>query len=535
MSEFLAPHPPSVWFISFNRFNLSFSQVYSPIALANDKTPRELWDEYQNKYQDSVKRNEEFWSAIANRYVTWFSPFQQVRTGGFIDGDIAWFTSGKLNASYNCIDRHISTQGDNVAIIWEGDEIGESKKITYNELHRKTCKIANALKSRGVKKGDVVTIYMPMIPETAMVILACARLGAVHSVVFAGFSADSLRDRILDCNSRFLVTTNIGRRGGKVLGLKGITDNAVAQCPDLSTVFVFQYPGTTVESLGPKDFLVDAALPQMRPYCPCEPMDSEDTLFILYTSGSTGKPKGVAHSTGGYLVNAAMTTETTFHVRADDVYCCVADCGWITGHTYIIYGPLCLGATTVMFESVPTHPNAYRYWDLVQTHKVTQFYTAPTAIRALMRHSAEPIANYDLSSLRVIGSVGEPINPEAWRWYYSHVGREKCTLVDTYWQTETGAHVCTNFPGTTPMKPGSCTVPYYGIQFAIVDPQVPHPNPIPPVSSHDPPCSTSDRQGNPRQRRGGSAVHQGPLAVHRPHGLRRPRPLPERVHEALPR
>jgi acetyl-CoA synthetase len=373
-----------------------------------DKNPKEAWEEYQMKYHDSVTRNKEFWGDIAHRYITWFSSFQQVRSGGFVHGDIAWFTSGKLNACYNCVDRHLPTSGEKTAIIWEGDEIGEHKKITYNELHRKICKIANILKSRGVKKGDVVTIYMPMIPETAMVLLACARIGAIHSVVFAGFSADSLRDRLLDCDSRFLVTTNIGRRGGKVLNLKSIADNAVNQCGNLiDTVFVFEYPGTTIDSPSPKDFLVDSALPSMRPYCPCEPMDSEDTLFILYTSGSTGKPKGVAHSTGGYLVHAAFSTETTFSIKPNDIYCCAADCGWITGHTYIIYGALALGTTTVMFESIPTYPNAYRYWEMVQTHKVTQFYTAPTAIRALMRHSADPIKNYDLSSLRILGTVGK--------------------------------------------------------------------------------------------------------------------------------
>eukprot|EP01040_Poterioochromonas_malhamensis_P009138 gene9138-9910_t len=455
MTEFLSVHLP---------------EVYAPIAVG-ETSPKERWDDYQRRYKDSTQSNDEFWRGMADKYLSWFTPFQQVRSGHFIDGDIAWFAAGRLNASFNCIDRHLASKGDQVAIIWEGDEIGETRKITYNELHRETCKIANVLKSRGVKKGDVVTIYMPMIPETAMTILACARIGAVHSVVFAGFSADSLRDRLLDCDSRFLVTTNQGRRGGKVLALKHIADNAVKQCPDVDTVFVFRYPNTEVDALGPKDLLVDDELPKARPYCPCESMDSEDTLFILYTSGSTGKPKGVAHTTAGYLLNAALTTENSFDIKPNDVYCCVADVGWITGHTYIIYGPLCLGTTTVMFESVPTHPHAYRYWDLVQTHKITQFYTAPTAIRALMRHSASPIAQYDLSSLRVIGTVGEPINPEAWKWYFNNVGRGKCTLVDTYWQTETGGHVCSNFHGVTPMKPGSCTVPYYGIQFAIVDPQ----------------------------------------------------------------
>lgn len=456
MAKFLDTHEP---------------EVYAPLSVSGSSC-KDLWDSYHRKYNDSTTANEAFWKSVAERYVAWFTPFQQVRTGGFQNGDIAWFTAGRLNACFNCIDKHLPTKGDQVAIIWEGDEIGVSKKITYNELHRKTCQIANVLKARGVKKGDVVTIYMPMIPETAMTILACARIGAIHSVVFAGFSADSLRDRILDCHSRFVVTTNQGRRGGRALPLKMIADNAVIQCHDVDTVFVFRYPGTELDPLGPKDLLIDDnCLAKVRPYCPCEAVDSEDTLFILYTSGSTGKPKGVAHSTGGYLVNAAFTTHNSFDIQPNDIYCCVADCGWITGHTYIIYGPLCLGTTTTMFESVPTYPHAYRYWDLIQTHKVTQFYTAPTAIRALMRHDAKPIADYDLSSLRVLGTVGEPINPEAWKWYFNNVGRGKCTLVDTYWQTETGGHVCSNFPGATPMKPGSCTLPYYGIQFAIVDPQ----------------------------------------------------------------
>jgi len=408
---------------------------------------------------------------MAQKYLSWFEPYDLVRDGGFELGDINWFRNGKINACWNCVDRHLPKKQDQVAIVWEGDEVGTSRSITYKELHVEVCRIANALKSRGVRKGDVVTIYMPMIPEVAMVMLACARIGAIHSVVFAGFSAEALRGRILDCNSRYVVVADEGKRGGKVLGLKSIVDVAVDQCPDVNTMFVFRYTGGERVAMKPgRDVWMNDLMSTVRPYCPCESMDSEDTLFYLYTSGSTGKPKGVAHSTAGYLMYAAMTVTLSFDLKANDIFGCVADCGWITGHTYIVYGPLCSGSTTVMFESVPTYPTPYRYWDLVQRHKVTQFYTAPTAIRALMRYDTAPIADYDLSSLRVLGSVGEPINPEAWKWYYDHVGRGKCTVVDTYWQTESGGHVAANYPGLIPMKPGSCSFPCYGIEFAILDP-----------------------------------------------------------------
>jgi len=324
------------------------------------------------------------------------------------------------------------------------------------------------MKAQGVKKGDVVTIYMPMIPELPMVMLACARIGAIHSVVFAGFSADALRDRILDCRSKYVFTTDEGKRGGKTIKLKTAVDAAVAQCQDVNTVFVFKHTHGAI-TIQPKDLFMDTVLPSISPDCPCEVMNSEDPLFILYTSGSTGKPKGVLHTTGGYLVYAAMTSKHTFDLQPKDIFCCVADCGWITGHSYVVYGPLINGITTVMFESIPTYPNPYRYWDLVQKTQATQFYTAPTAIRALMRYDASPIAQYNLSSLRILGSVGEPINPEAWSWYFTHVGKEQCSVVDTYWQTETGGHLVSNLPGVTPMKPGSCSQPYYGINLAVLD------------------------------------------------------------------
>lgn len=390
--------------------------------------------------------------------------------GDFIQGDVRWFTEGKLNVCYNCVDKHLATKGDQTAIIWEGDEPGTDKKITYNELHREICKIANVMISHGVRKGDVVTIYMPMIPELAIVMLACCRIGAIHSIVFAGFSSESLKGRIIDCNSKYIFVADEGLRGGKVLKLKSIADEAVAGCPEVKNMFVFNRTGGSINMIEKRDVLMAPELLKARPYAPCEWMDSEDILFILYTSGSTGKPKGVAHTTAGYLLQAAMTTDWSFNLKKDDVYCCVADCGWITGHTYIVYGPLCNGATTVMFESIPTYPNSYRYWDVVQKYKVTQFYTAPTAIRTLMRFDTEPIKSYDLSTLRVLGTVGEPINPEAWRWYNDNVGRGNCTIVDTYWQTETGGHVASNLHGVHPMKPGSCALPYYGIDFCVVDP-----------------------------------------------------------------
>jgi acetyl-CoA synthetase len=311
---------------------------------------------------------------------------------------------------------------------------------------------------------------MPMIPELAMVMLACARIGAVHSVVFAGFSADSIKGRILNGNSKFVFTADQGLRGGKTVPLKETIDKALAGCPEVRAVFVYKRTGAEVDMISNRDYWMADLLPLAKPYCPCEPMNSEDPLFLLYTSGSTGKPKGLEHTSAGYLLYVTMTTKLTFNLQEGDIYCCVADCGWITGHSYIVYGPLSNGSTSVMFESIPTYPDPYRYWNLVQTHKVTQFYTAPTAIRALIKFDSAPIASYDLSSLRVLGSVGEPINPEAWSWYFNHVGRGKCSVVDTYWQTETGGHIGSNIPGAMPMKPGSCAMPYYGIDFVVLDP-----------------------------------------------------------------
>ena len=436
----------------------------------------------------SIDEPNHFWTEMAKKFVHWFNDFDEtcVTGGNLIDGDVHWFINGKLNVAYNCIDRHvIAGRGDQIAIIWEGDEPGTNKKFTYLDIQQEVSRVANIMKQYGVKKGDVVTIYMSMIPDLAFVMLACCRIGAVHSIVFAGFSAESLRGRIDDCNSKWIFTIDEGRRGGRSLRLKDIVDKSLdlnGGASNVNKVFVYQrevlYEETVVENIMMKDgrdMYMNDLLRKVQNYTPCEWMDSEDPMFILYTSGSTGKPKGVLHTIGGYLVNAAMTTYNSFDIKTplfdegSDIYCCVADCGWITGHTYIVYGPLCLGTTTMMFESIPTYPNPYRYWEMIENHKVTHFYTAPTAIRSLMRYDTDPITNYDLSSLRVLGSVGEPINPEAWKWYDSHVGSGKCTIVDTYWQTETGSHIGAPLPGLVPMKPGSCALPCPGIEFAVLD------------------------------------------------------------------
>eukprot|EP00698_Gefionella_okellyi_P025276 TRINITY_DN9208_c0_g1_i1.p1 TRINITY_DN9208_c0_g1~~TRINITY_DN9208_c0_g1_i1.p1 ORF type:complete len:640 (-),score=143.63 TRINITY_DN9208_c0_g1_i1:18-1754(-) len=371
----------------------------------------------------------------------------------------------------NCIDRHLDRRGDQVAIIWEGDEPGTNRRITYRELHQDVCRLANALKQVGVTKGDTVAIYMPMVPEAAISMLACARIGAVHSVTFAGFSAESLRDRIRDCGAKVLLTADEGVRGGRKIALKKTADAAVAQCPSIHTVFVHRRTGGGDISMSSKDVWMHEAMERQRPFCPAVPVDSEDPLFMLYTSGSTGAPKGVLHTTGGYAVFAATTFKYVFDYREGDIFCCVADIGWITGHTYVLYGPLLNGATTVLFESLPTYPDAGRYWDMVDRLGVSIFYTAPTAIRTLMRSGPEIVKKYQRSSLRILGSVGEPINPEAWRWYNEVVGDGQCAVVDTYWQTETGGIVCAPLPGMIPTKPGSATLPFFGVEFVIKDAQ----------------------------------------------------------------
>uniref|UniRef100_A0A7S4K1G5 Acetyl-coenzyme A synthetase n=1 Tax=Odontella aurita TaxID=265563 RepID=A0A7S4K1G5_9STRA len=435
---------------------------------------------YKEEHKESVSDVSAYWSDLAKRKLDWFAPYTSVRKGSFVEGDVAWFLDGKINACYNALDRHCKGDGSagdrskEVAILWEGDEPNDVRKITFEECLRKVCKIANALKASGVQKGDVVTLYMPMIPELAMTMLACARIGAAHSVIFAGFSADAIADRITSSSSRWVVTADGGKRGGRNLPLKQICDTAIAKgdCAKIvQKVFVFEHTGPEDVQLHDRDVQFDSLIESQRPYCPCEWMDSEDTLFILYTSGSTGKPKGLVHTTGGYCMYALQTTAVTFDLKKTDVYACVADAGWITGHTYIVYGPLLNGASTFMFESTPMYPDNGRYWDMIERHKITVFYTAPTAIRSLMRFGDEAPKKYDLSSLRILGSVGEPINPEAWRWYYEVIGNSKCAVVDTYWQTETGGHVVTNLPGVTPMKPGSCTLPFYGIDTVVLDPR----------------------------------------------------------------
>ena len=436
-------------------------------------------DQYKQKHKQSIEDPETFWAAQAKEHLDWFRPFEETFQGSFGYGDIRWFAGGQLNVSYNALDRHVATKGDQVALVWEGDEPTDVRKLTYNEVLRKVCQIANALIRTGVQKGDVVTIYMPMIPELAMTMLACTRIGAVHSVVFAGFSAEALGQRISAAKSKFLITADIGKRGGKTIPLKNIVNAALTKldCDSVcQTVLVWERFFEGVESMapydmGPKDVRMDILVASMRPYCPPVHMDAEDNLFILYTSGSTGKPKGLLHTTGGYALYAKLTTKITFDLQPGDLFACVADCGWITGHTYVVYGPLLNGSTTFMFESTPVYPNEGRYWDMVQRHKITQFYTAPTAIRLLMRYGDKAPQLYDLSSIKVLGTVGEPINPEAWRWYYEVVGKSKCTIVDTYWQTETGGHIITNLPGVTPMKPGSCTLPFFGIDTVVLDPQ----------------------------------------------------------------
>mmetsp|Transcript_2650 Transcript_2650/g.7596 ORF Transcript_2650/g.7596 Transcript_2650/m.7596 type:complete len:704 (+) Transcript_2650:177-2288(+) len=450
----------------------------SGVQAMYDAKTTSSYDKYIKLHEESITHPSKYWGSLAKDELTWDVPFDDHRVvqGGFENGDVRWFSGGKLNVAYNALDRH---DPDALAMIWEGDEPDEVKKITFGEMTAKVSQIANALISQGVQKGDVVTIYMPMIPELAMTMLACARIGAVHSVVFAGFSSEALASRIQAAKSHFLVTADHGLRGGKKIPLKDICNTAMDHIKDkelVKKVLVWErrYEGPESEApykMHSKDVRFDILVDNQRPYCAPVPMDAEDNLFILYTSGSTGMPKGLVHTTGGYALYAAHTVKTTFDLAPNDIFACVADCGWITGHTYVVYGPLLNGATTLLFESTPVYPDEGRYWDMVQRHKITQFYTAPTAIRLLMRYGDEAPQKYDLSSLKVLGSVGEPINPEAWRWYYEVVGKSKCTVVDTYWQTETGGHIITNIPGITPMKPGSCTFPFYGVDTVVLDPQ----------------------------------------------------------------
>lgn len=447
---------------------MSEHHIY-PVKPEIAKTAHIDADTYQRLYQQSINDPENFWAEQATQFLDWHKPWDRVMQHDYSKGDIQWFMGGQLNVSVNCLDRHLEQRGDQVAIIWEGDDPAEDSRMTYRQLHEQVCKFANVLKAQGVQKGDRVCIYLPMITEAAVVILACTRIGAVHSIVFGGFSADALRDRILDSDCRYLICADESYRGGKIVSSKLNADKAASQCPNLKTVIVIKRTGHETPWTEGRDVCYHEAMLQASSDCPPVMVDAEDPLFILYTSGSTGKPKGVLHTTGGYLLYAAMTHKYVFDYHDGDVYWCTADIGWITGHSYVLYGPLCNGATTLMFEGVPTYPHSDRFWQVVDKHKVNIFYTAPTAIRALMAQGDDFVTRTDRSSLRILGSVGEPINPEAWEWYYQVVGDQRCPIVDTWWQTETGGILITPLPGAIALKPGSATLPFFGIKPAILD------------------------------------------------------------------
>ncbi|WP_298377538.1 acetate--CoA ligase [Azospirillum sp.] len=424
---------------------------------------------YARMYEQSIQDPEAFWGEQGKR-LDWIKPYSKVKDVDFTgDVHIRWFYDGTLNVSANCIDRHLATRGDQTAILFEGDDPGVSKAITYKDLHEQVCRLANVLKKNGVKKGDRVTIYLPMIPEAAYAMLACTRIGAIHSIVFGGFSPDSLRDRIVDCDSHFVITSDEGLRGGRKVPLKANADKAVANAACVRNVLVVKHTGGKVEWTEGRDLWYHEEVASVSADCPPEEMSAEDPLFILYTSGSTGKPKGVLHTTGGYLVYASMTHQYVFDYKDGEVYWCTADVGWVTGHSYIVYGPLANGATTLMFEGIPTYPDISRFWQVIDKHKVNIFYTAPTAIRSLMREGEGPVKKTSRASLRVLGSVGEPINPEAWLWYYNVVGDARCPIVDTWWQTETGGILISPLIGAIGQKPGSATKPFFGVQPVVVD------------------------------------------------------------------
>ena len=426
-------------------------------------------EEFSDMYQHSITNPNEFWHEQASNYLEWISEWDQVSEHNFSKGQVSWFKGGKLNATVNCIDRHLASRANQTAIIWEGDDPDESNHISYQELHESVCKFSNALKERGVNKGDRVCIYMPMIPEAAYAMLACARIGAIHSVVFGGFSPESLKDRILDSDCQTVITADEGLRGSKKIPLKENVDEALERCPNVHSVIVIKRTGAEVNWVDNRDVDYHEITARMDLNCEPEPMDAEDPLFILYTSGSTGKPKGVMHTTGGYLLQAAMSHKLVFDYKEKEIYWCTADVGWVTGHSYIVYGPLANGATTLMFEGIPTYPNASRFWDVIDKHKVNIFYTAPTALRALMAQGDDPVKNTSRESLRILGTVGEPINPEAWEWYYRVVGDSRCPIVDTWWQTETGAIMISPLAGSTSLKPGSATKPFLGVLPALLD------------------------------------------------------------------
>jgi acetyl-CoA synthetase len=445
------------------------SEKIYPVPAAS--AARALVDEatYRAWYTESLTDPDSFWARQAREFVTWSRPWERVSNWDFHRVDIRWFEGARLNVCYNCVDRHLATHADRVAILWEGDDPSEHREITYRDLHAAVCRFANALRARGVKPGDRVSIYMPMIPEAAVAMLACARIGAIHSVVFGGFSPEALKDRILDSDCQVVITADEGLRGGRKVPLKANTDQALTECPNVHTVFVVRRTGHTVPWHASRDvWYHDAVAAASVESAPVE-VDAEHPLFILYTSGSTGKPKGVLHTSGGYLTYVAMTHKYVFDYHDGEIYWCTADVGWVTGHSYILYGPLANGATTVMFEGVPTYPDAGRFWDVIDKHKVNIFYTAPTAIRALMGQGDEPVRRSSRASLRLLGSVGEPINPEAWEWYHRVVGDARCPIVDTWWQTETGGILISPLPGARPLKPGSATLPLFGVEPALLD------------------------------------------------------------------
>ncbi|MFV0928789.1 acetate--CoA ligase [Pseudomonas palmensis] len=439
-----------------------------PEADAVSKAAQLSQADYQRLYRQSVDDPDTFWAEQARR-LDWISPWSAVQQSDLRTGQATWFKDAKLNVSYNCLDRHLAQRGDQPAIIWEGDDPQQSTTLTYRQVHQQVCRLANVLKQRGVNKGDRVCIYMPMIPEAAFAMLACTRIGAIHSVVFGGFSPDALRDRILDADCRTVITADEGVRGARSIGLKNNVDKALQSCPDVSSVVVVRRTGGPVDWNEARDLWYHEAISQVGDDCPPEPMDAEDPLFILYTSGSTGKPKGVLHTTAGYLLQAALTFKVVFDYRDGEVFWCTADVGWVTGHSYIVYGPLANGATTLMFEGVPNYPDASRFWQVVDKHQVNIFYTAPTALRALMREGSAPLDGTSRKSLRLLGSVGEPINPEAWEWYFEKVGEKRCPIVDTWWQTETGGIMLSPLVSARHIKPGCATRPLFGVQPVLLD------------------------------------------------------------------
>jgi len=444
-------------------------QQLHPVPDAFKKNAAIDADRYREMYQRSVEEPDAFWAEQAEAFLDWDQKWQSVCQSDMRKGEVSWFAGGKLNVSVNCIDRHLDKRAEQVAIIWEGDDPAEDQMITYRQLHREVSRLGNLLRERGIEKGDRVCIYMPMIPEAAYAMLACARIGAVHSVVFGGFSPDALKDRIQDADCRLLITADEGIRGGKKVPLKNNADQALADCPNLHTCLVVKRTGGDIAWQEGRDIWYHETVETQPDDCPPEVMDAEDPLFILYTSGSTGKPKGVLHTTAGYLLQTAMTHKYVFDYQEGDVYWCTADVGWVTGHSYIVYGPLANGATTLMFEGVPTYPDASRHWQVVDKHLVNSYYTAPTAIRALMGAGDDWVIQTSRQSLKILGTVGEPINPEAWEWYYRVVGEGRCPIMDTWWQTETGAHMLTPLPGAIDLKPGSATLPFFGVQPVLLD------------------------------------------------------------------